>query len=1506
MNEQSQAVHHEAAAYQDSLIHDALPAWIRAASIEQLQQLQDASSLSLYWRERCQQLLAPLQGVEAFCRPLLQQALLTRWPDLDTSAWLWRQGEREPVITSMPIGVPVTAAVYRTMPLLEAALRNFSAEQAEAGGMLAGNRLQGADDEPVPGAPSPAQFARFCRSLDLGAQYQQHLSSVLEPPGEAGEQARSVLARHHRYALWVDAQRAWIDGAVDDAEHQLLSRLCGLHWPLSLHGDPVKARRLSLLGCALEQIVVLDVRDESWSPLVTSSRRVIVWIAGDPHTPLRSYPSLRHFANDLGHRLRTAEYQRFFARFVRRRDSQRFFSAVISGYDGVSDLANIALSEHMSDWPTPLFDSLATAHIAQIKDDAALLATPVAQLDQRLQHEHDQRLAAEGWALLNLAGLFVPGLGLALLAITAWQVLDEVYLGVQAWREGDTSEAMDHLCNVALDVASAAAVAAGGTALARVWTRSAVVDELLPHTLQDGRIRLGQPMLEDFRSALPAEAVRDAQGVYRVGDQRWIRIDGHAYEVTPGTDEQPWTLRSRNGLAPALRHNGAGAWRLWFEQPAQWQDAHYLFQRLALTEVSLSDEEIDIILRSTQTTADELRALHVHDRPAGALLRDSTQQVALVARIRLAVAQLRQGSALIDSTVLAHARRLSGAADLADQALAERIWLGRRELFEQLYRAVQDTPSPQAERLRRDFPGLSVVCAEQIVAVASAGDRERLLASGRVPLAMAQMARRDLEASRMARALAGLMLDTGQNLDLARLSLYVSTRLPGAPSTLTWRLFSGTRQAPLAQFGEPQSAGASASLRGFDLLHSPAGFELFDQQGNALSSAPGELFETLALAYDDADRAALGVGEPFAHNLRVLIARQSGQQPAQVEHALGLRQPTGWFRLPRRLADGRIGYPLSGRGLGRDMPQALHTRVRMFYPLMSDAEIDQWAQQLRANGERIERVLNRLGTEMQQLESTLRRWVTSGSGLLARIDRSRFCDHLLSAWRRMTPRLSSGADLGGGYRLRLYGTHLPSLPNLPESVSFAHVDVLSLRDVGLTEFPPQFLRSFSGLRTLELSGNALTRLPLGIERLSRLRDLALENNLIALDAEQVGHLAACEQLRTLNLAGNPLARAPSLARMSHLRTLNLRNTQLPSLPDGLLDHGELLIADVRGNAIRTLPERFFRAPRWLSSVVLLDDNPLDGPTAQNLQLLFGPLEESPGVATDLALSAPWLDTVEPTLRDARAATWDAVAQRTGAAALFELLRRLQQSADFFDNPVAFSQRVWVVLEAIEQYPQLGEELFNLAQLPVTCQDSAALSFSGLELHLLVWKARLSATSGGRSEEAALLQLGRQLWRLDEVERIALADIEARRADGADPDQIEVALAYRVGLREVLDLPAQPQDMLFAGVSGVDQARLEQARDQVLAAETPQALAASLVQREFWQTWLEQRFPERLQTLDEPFQARLEALVADAEGGAAAEGAYLEQMNSVRDERQAARHALMLTLTEQLLPAHLAR
>ncbi|MBO9548563.1 DUF6543 domain-containing protein [Pseudomonas sp.] len=105
---------------------------------------------------------------------------------------------------------------------------------------------------------------------------------------------------------------------------------------------------LLALGCPLQQIVVLDVRDETFAPIYTSTQRVLVYIPGDPHGPWSAHESLQHFARKvLGQRLRNVDYRQFFARFVRHRDSHAFFSQVVAGYDDLAGWANIDLGEHM-------------------------------------------------------------------------------------------------------------------------------------------------------------------------------------------------------------------------------------------------------------------------------------------------------------------------------------------------------------------------------------------------------------------------------------------------------------------------------------------------------------------------------------------------------------------------------------------------------------------------------------------------------------------------------------------------------------------------------------------------------------------------------------------------------------------------------------------------------------------------------------------------------------------------------------------------------------------------------------------------------------------------------------------------------------------------------------------------------------------------------------------------------------------------------------------------------
>lgn len=87
-------------------------------------------------------------------------------------------------------------------------------------------------------------------------------------------------------------------------------------------------------------------------------------------------------------------------------------------------------------------------------------------------------------------------------------------------------------------------------------------------------------------------------------------------------------------------------------------------------------------------------------------------------------------------------------------------------------------------------------------------------------------------------------------------------------------------------------------------------FQLLDDQGEAIGEA-GELFEVIASAYTEAQREMMGVGDPFSHNLRVMLGREAVRHRDQISRLLGVVSPRA-FRAPMRLADGRLGCPLGG------------------------------------------------------------------------------------------------------------------------------------------------------------------------------------------------------------------------------------------------------------------------------------------------------------------------------------------------------------------------------------------------------------------------------------------------------------------------------------------------------------------------------------------------------------------------------------------------------------------
>ncbi len=214
-----------------------------------------------------------------------------------------------------------------------------------------------------------------------------------------------------------------------------------------------------------------------------------------------------------------------------------------------------------------------------------------------------------------------------------------------------------------------------------------------------------------------------------------------------------------------------------------------------------------------------------------------------------------------------------------------------------------------------------------------------------------------------------------------------------------------------------------------------------------------------------------------------------------------------------------------------------------------------------------------------------------------------------------------------------------------------------------------------------------------------------------------------------------------------------------------------------------------------------------------------------------------------------------------------------------------------MFQAMNEDDALKREVFEHAAA-TDCQDNATARFADLELRMMIWRAQRGGVA--QQPERALLCLGGRLWRLALLDQIAA---EHAQRQGAGNESIEFALAYRIALRRALDLPGQPDEMLYPGIAALSKQDIRVARDMVLAAQTREGVAHYLSRQWFWQDYLRKRFPVRLQ-VPHHMHDELERLMAL--GGREEEIARLQISNQQRE------HAVLLQLTLEALDMHSPR
>lgn len=1425
----------------DRFIQQILPPWLKQASPADIQALRARFAACKDSRERLHQARRNLVPPDNFASSLLHRAL--RWQlglTLDLHQAQWREIRRRFVVP--PTGqLPTDEIITLRTPALQHLMQNFP----EGVSYYVGSALVGPSPDEALLSDRLVEVAQLCREVDAGASYQGLLHRVFNVA------THGQLAAEKRNALAMAAEIAALKGQLSQDDLQAVRRLVD-NAAQNLPPDRLaQALLLRVLDQPVDGALAVELRDRQ-----EQLTGVLVYLPDAAGQPLHRHASWQAAGAALAIALKAPAYRNSFIGLIALRERPAFLALL--GIRLSDDNPDLAVQGRLP--AEDIFVSLAVQQVARIKDDARVLLVPTAEADRAASEVRTRALEGAGMDLLNLAGLFVPVVGELLFGQMLVQTLGDVYEGAQDWSLGHQHEAMGHMLSVAETLALTALTVGTVAVVSTGFVRGEFVEQLEPVQLDSGSQRLWSSDLTPYRMLPePENGQLQENGLYGDGQRHWWRHEGVSHQAWQPDEQGPWRLRHReraNAYGPELAHNGERAWRLRGERPLEWQGEGYLLARLWPAAEGLDAQRVEQILRIAGCDQDRLRGLLVENRPLPVALRDTLERFAVSERIDRFLASLTSGEdAHPDPRWLAWCREQLGVLARDDtelrMALLQRPAQWRTRLLEHFSRQYlsHDALLPL---LQRDFPGLPAAYALDVLNSTSRQSRLRMLDEARLPLAVAEHARSALQDARLTRMLEGIYLE-------------------GSPSTDTLELVSALlRRRP-------------------DWPHA---LEL-----ETAVDAPQGLFEALVAMLGPAEAERLGwSGGQGAERLRHAVQAGLPATRRELLPLVGMREIRPRFNAGQRLADGRVGYPLSGRGIiGAIMQRTLRNRVRVLYPGFDEDQVTRYIDALHTLSDTPLSDLLHQEQSYRRFDQALETWQADLPRSMERNRRRYLCEALRRSWRMQGDLVIDPETGTPGMNLDLSGVEVEQLPRIPHGTDFGHIHQLNLSGMALEQMPEDFLGCFPRVYSLNLNGNHLDTLPSGLSELRDLRVLRLRRNRIHMTAPAAQMVRGLRHLQTLDLSYNPLGLIGlHFGPRSPLVELNLRRCQLQTLPAGLEWCGFLETADLRDNQLASLPQVILEAPAALRRTMLLDGNPLPPGVRRILALPApSPVPAGPGWSRE-----QWLMTSDAPERERRAGLWDQVRAEPGGDEFFDILDRMTESSDFELVRAQLQSRVSAVLAAVHESSDLRSEVFNLAASPRTCADSVASSFSTLEVRVLMARALQNETPG--QGQRVRLDLARRLFRLEQVEQFARQDIAARLGAGQRVDEVEVSLAYRTGLAEVLELPGQPRGMIFEALAEVTEDNLTAAREAVQRAEATDALALYISQRDFWREFVRRTYRRRLEAAEGPFWQRLDALAALQES--LSEGVYLERMNQLSAERQMALDAVFLELTRQALTA----
>ena len=911
------------------------------------------------------------------------------------------------------------------------------------------------------------------------------------------------------------------------------------------------------------------------------------------------------------------------------------------------------------------------------------------------------------------------------------------------------------------------------------------------------------------------------------------------------------------------------------------------------------------------------KGLVVVDEAGGTLARYGSTLWPTTSQINLTQAVVHDGKLLEavlaalpsaeGKALLSHELRQSAEpASALAKTLAGYLQDNRKAVFERFYQAFNVSRAPEAKSIEAVFPGLPHAVTQALAESANSAQRD-VLRTVKVPLKMAETARYYLREARLDRAIEGFYLQGQATADTERLMLHFLERLPGWPADVPWEVRTDSLQGPLTR-----RLGNSVFTAPRVLVKTAQGVLRYKPRGSVYTLEPGTsaslsdaIFQSLtALERERMGLDALRGREAFNEAIAAQAAN-ARQESAQV---LGMQPLKPGFKPPSVMPDGRVGYPLCGLDAGGHS-SALQRRVRELFPEYNQDQVLDYLDMLVESGVAPLQALRERKRVRTSLRKCLQVWIdaTPSEIPLAHSpvdhaeDRYQAAGIIERIWRRH-PTFYPQADSGEGRTLNLSGLRVGSFPALPVMADFTHIRVLKLNNMNCKSTVDGFLEHFSGVEVLEMDNNQINNLPSQLKGMVNLRSLSMAQNELFMSAHNQSVLQGLSTLEVLNLNDNFLGPELNLNPFGHLRRVYLRRTWIQQWPEGLASRPLLEAGDLRQNQIADIPEDIYQTSPRVTRNVTLSNNPLS--TSSRLRLARFVMQggSTMGVNSEELLSEAaafefWTAGITNHERSRRELLWNTLKAEPNSEDFFNVLSRLTITADAQSVRQDLSRRVWEIIEAANDNPDLRRNLIDIAAAPRSCTDSVAMSFSALEIQMELARISIDPTR----QASDLIDLGRRLYRLDKLTKIASEHYTLQMATGGGiADELEVHLAYRVGLARPLDLPGQPQGMMFNALAGVSAEDLNTAQVQVASGEKSSELNTFISSLDYWRAYLIERDKADYLVMTEPFHDELNTLLKRSPEMSSAR--YLSMVTGIRHRMDARVDAWCLNKTNEWVGA----